>query len=336
MSEPTDLSRFAWLSVAAAVVTISLKTGAWWVTGSVGLLSDAAESVVNLVAAVVALVALKVAAAPADDDHHFGHTKAEYFSAAVEGVMIFLAAAVILVSSVLRFLDPRPLEAVGIGLAISVIASLVNAAVALVLLRAARRHKSVALRADGKHLMTDVVTSAGVVIGVGLVWLTGWNRLDPIVAFAVGVNIIVTGTKLMIESVHGLMDRTLDDEENRRIAHVIAGFTTDDVHFHALQTRQSGHYQFATFHVLVPGDWSVHRGHDLIEEVEQALAAEFPTLRVIAHLEPREDPRAYEGITAEVPVARMDTSELVGDASGRADAEADDEADPTGDRPSGG
>src|SRR5699024_2621056 len=207
---------------------------------------------------------------------------------------------VILVTSVARFLDPQPLHDVGIGLVVSVIASLVNVAVALVLLRAARRHNSVALKADGRHLMTDVITSAGVVLGVGLVWLTGWDRLDPIVAFAVGVNIIVTGTKLMIESVHGLMDRTLDDEENRRIAHVIAGFADDDVHFHALQTRQSGHYQFATVHVLVPGEWSVHRGHDLIEEVEQALRAEFPTLRVITHLEPREDPRAEEGITADV------------------------------------
>jgi len=302
VSSSANLTRFAWLSVAAAVVTIALKAGAWWITGSVGLLSDAAESVVNLVAAVVAVIALRVAAAPADSDHHYGHTKAEYFSAAVEGVMIFAAAAVILVTSVARFLSPRPLEEVGLGLVISTIASLVNLGVGLVLLRAGRRHNSIALRADGKHLLTDVITSVGVIIGVGLVWFTGWDRLDPIVAFAVGVNIIVTGIRLMIESVHGLMDRTLEEQENRRIAAVIGGFCGDEVSVHALRTRQSGRQQFASFHVLVPGVWSVTRGHDLVEEMEEALGREFPTLQVTTHLEPREDPRAYEGITAEVPV----------------------------------
>ncbi|MFW6598512.1 cation diffusion facilitator family transporter [Propionibacteriaceae bacterium Y2011] len=297
-----SLTKFAWLSIAAAIVTITLKTGAWWVTGSVGLLSDAAESVVNLVAAVAALIALRVAARPADDDHHFGHAKAEYFSAALEGVMIFIAAAVILVTAVTRFIDPQPIEQVGIGLTISVIASAVNGAVAIVLLRAGRQHNSITLRADGKHLMTDVITSAGVVIGVLLVVLTGWDRLDPVVAFAVGVNIVVTGSKLITESVHGLMDRTLSDDENRRIAAIIARYASDEVAFHALQTRQSGHQQFATCHVLVPGAWSVTRGHDLVEEVEAAVAEEFPTLHLTTHLEPREDPRAYEGITAEVPM----------------------------------
>ncbi|MGD7706992.1 cation diffusion facilitator family transporter [Microlunatus sp. Y2014] len=297
-----SLTKFAWLSIAAAIVTITLKTGAWWITGSVGLLSDAAESVVNLVAAVAALIALRVAARPADDDHHFGHAKAEYFSAALEGVMIFIAAAVILVTAVTRFIDPQPIEQVGVGLTISIIASVVNGLVAIVLLRAGRQHNSITLRADGKHLMTDVITSAGVVIGVLLVVLTGWDRLDPVVAFAVGVNIVVTGAKLITESVHGLMDRTLSDDENRRIAAIIARYSTDEVDFHALQTRQSGHQQFATCHVLVPGAWSVTRGHDLVEEVEAAVAEEFPTLHLTTHLEPREDPRAYEGITAEVPM----------------------------------
>ncbi len=288
--------------MAAAVATISLKAGAWWITGSVGLLSDAAESVVNLVAAVVALIALKVAAAPADDDHHYGHSKAEYFSAAVEGLMIFVAAGVILVASVVRFLSPRPIEEVGIGLVISVIASLINLSVAMVLLRAGKQHNSITLRADGKHLMTDVWTSAGVIVGVGLVALTGWYRLDAIVAFAVGVNIVVTGIRLMIESVHGLMDRTLSDEENAAIAAVVSRFTGEQVSVHALRTRQSGYLQFASMHVLVPGAWSVTRGHDLVEDLEQALSAEFPTLQVTTHLEPREDPRAYEGIEAEVPI----------------------------------
>lgn len=302
MAQTRDLTRYAWLAIAAAVATIALKTGAWWVTGSVGLLSDAAESVVNLVAAVVALIALKMAAAPADDDHHFGHTKAEYFSAAVEGLMIFVAAGVILVTAVARFLSPRPLEEVGIGLAVSAVASVINLVVGLVLIRAGRRHNSITLRADGKHLMTDVVTSVGVIVGVALVALTGWYRLDAVVAFAVGINIIVTGIRLMIESVHGLMDRTLSEDENRRIAQVVAGFTGPEVAVHALRTRQSGHLQFDTMHVLVPGDWSVTRGHDLVEEIEQALVESFPTLQVTTHLEPREDPRAYEGIEAAVPI----------------------------------
>lgn len=302
VSQTRDLTRFAWLSVAAAVATITLKTGAWWITGSVGLLSDAAESVVNLVAAVVALIALKVAAAPADDDHHYGHSKAEYFSAAVEGLMIFVAAGVILVSSVVRFLSPRPIEEVGLGLVISVIASGINLAVGQVLIRAGKRHNSITLRADGKHLMTDVWTSVGVIVGVSLVALTGWYRLDALVAFAVGVNIVIAGIRLMIESVHGLMDRTLSEEENAAIAAVVARFTGDEVTVHALQTRQSGHLQFASMHVLVPGDWSVTRAHDLVEEIEQALAAEFPTLQVSSHLEPLEDPRAYEGIEAEIPI----------------------------------
>ena len=191
-----DLSRFAWLSIAAALVTIALKTVAWQVTGSVGLLSDAAESLVNLVAAVVALVALRVAIRPADHNHHYGHSKAEYFSAAAEGMMIFVAAAVILVSSIQRFLQPRPLENVGAGLTVSVLASVVNGLVAVVLLRAGARYRSITLTADGKHLMTDVWTSVGVVVGVLLVWATGWERLDPVVAFAVGLNILVTGWRV--------------------------------------------------------------------------------------------------------------------------------------------
>ena len=196
-ADPTrDLRRFAWLSIAAAIATITLKAGAWLLTGSVGLLSDAAESIVNLVAAVVALVALTVAGRPADDDHHFGHAKAEYFSAAVEGLMIFVAAAVILVTAVERFLHPQPIDNVGVGLAVSVVASVINGLVAMVLVRAGRRHDSITLRADGQHLLTDVWTSVGVVAGVLLVALTGWQRLDPIVAFLVGINIVLTGVRL--------------------------------------------------------------------------------------------------------------------------------------------
>lgn len=296
MSSGRDLTKFAWLSIAAAITTIALKTGAWLVTGSVGLLSDAAESLVNLVAAVIALAALKVSARPADEKFTFGRAKAEYFSAAIEGMMIFVAAAVILVASVQRFLHPQPLESVGMGLLISVAASLINAAVAIVLLRAGRKHRSLALTADGKHLMTDVVTSAGVLIGVGLVWLTGWDRLDPIVAFLVGVNIIITGAKLVSESTEGLLDVTLPEKENSAIVEFLQQRSSDRIKFHALQTRQAGHQRFASLHVLVPGEWSVKQGHDYIEDLVEQLNELMPDLTVITHLEPVEDPRSYQDI----------------------------------------
>lgn len=304
--ETRDLSRFAWLSIAAAVVTITLKTIAWQLTGSVGLLSDAAESVVNLVAAVAVLIALRVAAMPADKNHHFGHAKAEYFSAALEGMMIFVAALVILYTSVDRFLNPRPIENVGIGLAISVLASIVNGVVAFILLRAGRQYRSLTLSADGKHLLTDVWTSAGVIVGVLVVALTGIERLDPVIAFLVGLNIIWTGWKLIRESTEGLMDVALSKEENRGIAEILARFVSKDVHFHALRTRVSGHHRFAEVHVLVPGRWSVQRGHDLVEEVEAAIHAEFADLSITCHLEPAEDPRAYGDYTAEFPVPTHD------------------------------
>ena len=291
---PVDLTRFAWLSIGAAVVTIALKTFAWRVTGSVGLLSDAAESLVNLVAAVVALVALTVAIRPADQNHHYGHSKAEYFSAATEGLMIFAAAGVILVSSVQRFLAPQPLENVGVGLAVSVVASVVNGAVALVLLRVGARHRSITLTADGKHLMTDVWTSAGVVVGVLLVALTGWERLDPVVAFAVGGNILVTGSRLIRGASAGLMDISLPPEDDALIRAVLDRFTSDEVSWHRLLTREAGHRRFMQFDLLVPGDWSVRRGHDLVEDITDALVAEFPDIDVLCHIEPVEDPRSYE------------------------------------------
>ncbi|NNG20802.1 cation transporter [Naumannella sp. ID2617S] len=302
VSQPRDLSRYAWLSIATAILTISLKAGAWALTGSVGLLSDAAESVVNLVAAVVALVALKVAARPANERYPYGRSKAEYLSAAIEGVMIFLAAAVICVSAVERFIHPRPLENLGIGLGISVIASVLNGAVGLILIRAGRTHRSVTLTADGKHLMTDVITSAGVLIGVALVWLTGWDRLDPIVAFAVGINIIVIGTKLITEALSGLLDAALPAEENDRVTAVLRGRTVaGEVDFHGLQTRVAGPQRYASVHVLVPGSWTVQQGHDLAESVEAELREAVPDLHVVTHVEPREDPASY----ADIPVGEV-------------------------------
>ena len=296
--QPVDLTRFAWLSIGAALLTIALKTFAWRITGSVGLLSDAAESLVNLVAAIVALVALTVAIRPPDKNHHFGHSKAEYFSAATEGVMIFVAAAVILFSAVQRFLNPQPLENVGVGLAVSVAASVVNGGVAMVLLRAGSRYRSITLVADGKHLMTDVWTSVGVVVGVLLVALTGWERLDPVVAFAVGLNILVTGSRLVRGASAGLMDVSLPTEDNELIRTVLGRFTSAEVSWHRLLTREAGNRRFMQFDLLVPGEWTVQRGHDLVEDITDALVAEFPDFDVICHIEPVEDPRSYEDSTS--------------------------------------
>ncbi len=302
-----SLTRFAWLSIAAAVLTIGLKLAAYELTGSVGLLSDAAESVVNLVAAVVALVALRVAARPADDGHHYGHGKAEYFSAGLEGLMIFIAAALILVSAVERFLHPRALQSLGVGLTISMVATAVNGAVGMLLLRQGRAHRSPTLIADGKHLLTDVWTSIGVVVGVLAVGVTGWIRLDPLVAAAVGVNILVTGYRLVSYSLTQLLDAALPAEDQRVIVGVLERYRSDLVGFHALQTRESGRQRFASVHVLVPGAWTVQRGHDLLEEVEAALRDALPGLSVSTHLEPREDPVSYQDIPAGLsPIAEIE------------------------------
>lgn len=298
----SNLKKYAWLSIAAALATIALKTTAWWVTGSVGLLSDAAESSVNLVAAIVALIALSIAARPEDESHPFGHAKAEYFSVAAEGQMIFVAALFILWSAVDRFLHPAPVEQAGIGLAISVVASVINGLVAMVLLRAGREHRSLTLTADGKHLLTDVWTSVGVIVGVGLVALTGIDRLDPIIAALVGLNIIWTGWKLLHESAAGLMDSALPREQTALVSTTIGGFASEEVSFHGLRTRVSGHRAYAEVHVLVPGSWSVQRGHDLVEQVEQAAAGAVPGLELTTHLEPREDPRSYGDFPTETPV----------------------------------
>ncbi len=291
---PEDLSRYAMLSIAAAIVTMALKGGAAWLTGSVGLLSDAAESLVNLVAAVVALIALKVAIKPADENHPYGHSKAEYFSAVVEGVMIFVAAGFIIFTSVERLFNPRELEQLGLGLGISVVAAIINGAVGFVLIRKGRTAGSATLLADGKHLLTDVVTSVAVLLGVGLVAITHEPRLDAVVALLAGLNILWTGYRLIRDSVNGLMDIALPEETNRQLESVLDRFRQPgQIEFHAFRTRRAGNRQFMDVHVLVPGTWSVLRGHDLTEDVIDAIVEVVPDIRVSAHLEPIEDPRSY-------------------------------------------
>jgi cation diffusion facilitator family transporter len=288
------LTRFAWLSIGAAIATIGLKTVAFALTGSVGLLSDALESGVNLVAAVVALVALTVAARPADEHHYYGHSKAEYFSAGIEGVMILAAAAAIVVSAASRFLHPRALEQVGAGVTVSVIAAALNGAVAAVLLRTGKECRSITLTADGRHLLTDVWTSAGVVVGVVAVALTGWERLDPLVAVAVGANIVVSGARLISRSVGGLMDTALPAADHAAIEAVLARYReSEGLCFHALRTRDAGARRFISLHVLVPGAWTVQAGHDVLERLEADLDAAVGGAAVFTHLEPAEDPGSW-------------------------------------------
>ncbi|MCA9973171.1 MAG: cation transporter [Anaerolineales bacterium] len=296
-----DLRRFAWLSIATAVLTIGLKFTAYYLTGSVGLLSDALESGVNLAAAVVALIVLTVVLQPPDEEHAYGHLKAEYFSGGVEGVLIVIAAGTIAVSAVQRLLNPQPLEQVGVGLAVSVAAAVLNGVVARVLLRAGRRYASITLVADARHLLTDVWTSAGVVVGVAAVWLTGWVWLDPLIALVVAAQIVISGVRLVNESVMGLMDTALPAEELAQVTAVLDAYSQRaGVQYHALRTRQAGPQRFVSVHVQVPGEWSVQRGHDLLEEMERDLRARLNPISILIHLEPIEDPTSWE----DVPLVR--------------------------------
>ncbi|MHB1168343.1 MAG: cation diffusion facilitator family transporter [Longimicrobiales bacterium] len=290
----TSLKRYAWLSIAAAVATIGLKGGAWLLTDSVGLLSDAAESLVNLVAAIVALYALSVAEKPADDEHAYGHTKVEYFSSGFEGALILVAALAIGVAAFQRLLDPHPVRELTAGATIALVASAINLFVARVLLRAARRHGSIALEADAKHLMTDVWTSIGVVIGLAGAALTGWDILDPLLALAVTGNILYIGISLLRRSAMGLLDTSLSSEMRTRILDVLDEYETHGVHYHALRTRRAGARRFISFHVLVPGEWTVQQGHDLLEVIEERIRNAVPNSTVFTHLEPIEDPVSFQ------------------------------------------
>jgi cation diffusion facilitator family transporter len=298
------LTRFAWLSIGAAITTIALKTIAYLLTGSIGLLSDALESLVNLVGALMALAMLTIAARPADEDHAYGHSKAEYFSSGVEGTLIVIAAISIIVTAIPRLITPKPLEQVGLGMVVSVGASLVNLVVALILLQASKRYQSITLEANGKHLMTDVWTSAGVLVGVGMVAITGWERLDPIVAFIVAANIIWSGFRIVKMSALGLMDTSLLVEEQNLLLKTLEPYTEKGVEFHALRTRQSGARKFVSLHVIVPGKWTVQRGHRLLENIEADIRRALPNSTVFTHLESLNDPASWDDTDldrAEIP-----------------------------------
>ncbi len=290
LQRPTQFVR---LSIVAAVLTIALKFGAYLVTGSVGLFSDAAESLVNLVAALVALWAVWLAARPPDETHAFGHSKAEYFSSGLEGALIVVAAFTIAWGAVQRLIAPQPVEQIGWGLLLSLVATTINGGVALVLLRGGKRLRSISLQANGHHLLTDVWTSAGVILGIGLVAVTGWLILDPLIALLVAANIIWTGVRLIRETGLGLLDTALPPDEQHIITDVLQRYEDEGIAFHAVRTRRAGPRRFVSLHVLVPGRWSVKHGHDVCEEIERAISSALPDTNVTTHLEPLEDPSAW-------------------------------------------
>ena len=284
-------TRMLWASVVVALVTIALKTGAWWLTDSVGLLSDAMESLVNLASAVFGLMMVTIAARPADDDHPYGHHKAEYFSSGFEGILIIVAALGIIWVAVQRLFDPQPIAQVGWGLALSVGSSALNGLLAWLMFRAARQHRSLALEADARHLVTDVWTSAGVVLGIALVSVSGWLWLDAVVAIGVALNIMKEGWHLIWRSSQGLMDEALEPEVLAQVNTVLASFAhqrgeTEIIRFDHLNTRKAGQRRFVDVHMHMPSAWTLGRAAALRGSVEQALMSAVPGLRATIQLLP--------------------------------------------------
>ncbi len=300
MNTPRKLTRFAWLSIATAVFTIALKVAAYRLTGSVGLLSDALESGVNLFTAVFALIILTIAVRPPDDEHAYGHSKVEYFSSGLEGTLIIVASLLISFTAVQRLFHPVPLEQAGLGLLISLVAALSNGLTGGILIWAGKQYRSVSLVANGRHLFTDVVTTAGVLLGLGVVFLTDWFWLDAVIALVVAAQIAGTGMSLVRDAVNGLMDRALPEEEVAQVEAVLQRYCHDEVQYHALRTRQSGAQRFASVHIQVPGHWSVQQGHALLEQIECDLSRSLSPISIITHLEPVEDPLSW----ADIPLNR--------------------------------
>ncbi len=294
MQQQRPAHYWMWLSVGAALATMGLKTLAWWLTGSVGMLSDALESLVNLGAALVGLSMLRLAVLPADDGHAYGHGKAEYFASGFEGALIAIAALAIAWAAWPRLLDPQPIRQTGLGLAIVALAAAINGWVALLLRRAGRLHRSITLESDAQHLLTDVWTSAGVIAGVALASATGWLRLDALIALGVAAHILWTGWRLLGESAAGLMDAAWPVTERAELEVILDAFRADGIDFHAIRTRRSGARRFVSFHVLVPGAWSVQRAHDFVERIEQRIDAALAPVSVLTHLEPIEDPVSHQ------------------------------------------
>lgn len=297
-AEKKALLNFVWISIAASVATIVLKSSAYFITGSVGLLSDAIESLINLAAAVMALVMLYIALSPPDKRHPFGHHKAEYFSSVTEGILILLAAIAIGVAAIERLLRPHSIEALGTGLLISAAASVINLIVGLLLLNAGKKYRSIILEADGKHLLTDVWTTAGVLLALLLVNVTGWIILDPMIAIVVALNIVYTGMQLVTRSISGLMDTAMSSEDQSKITSILDRYCADGMKYHSLYTRSAASKNFISFHLLLPGNWTVSRGHDMTKQIEDRVKLIFDDAEIFIHLEPLEDPDSFDDYLA--------------------------------------
>jgi cation diffusion facilitator family transporter len=288
-----SLIKFAWLSIGAAILTISIKLAAYLVTGSVGLLSDALEGFVNLAAAIVVFITLKIVEQPPDEIHQYGHDKAEYFSSGIEGTLIIVASLSILLTSVKRLFNPQPLEQIGIGLTLALLAAAINFFVGQILIRIGEKNESITLEADGQHLMSDVWTSVGVVVGVAIAGFTGIDWLDPVIAIIVGLKIGWEGISIFRRSSHGLMDAAIDPQERLIVENVLNKYCIEGIEWHALRTRQSGARRFISVHILVPGIWTIQEGHDLAELIEANIRSQINHCSVFTHVEPVEDPRAF-------------------------------------------
>jgi cation diffusion facilitator family transporter len=285
------LKKLLWLSVLVAVLTITIKTYAWYLTDSVGLLSDAMESFVNLASAVFALLMVSVAETPADEDHPYGHHKAEYFSSGFEGVLIMGAAIGIIWAAISRFMSPKPVEALSVGIALAVLSSAMNAALAYVMFKVAKEHRSIALEADARHLVVDVWTSAGVVIGLLAVYLTGWYALDPCIAILIAINILREGVDLIWQSSSGLMDEAVEPEVKAQIEAVLAEFSNyqgvqQNLRFDHITTRRAGQRRFVDMHMHMPGEWTLEQAATLRGNVEKSLMSAVPGLRASIQLLP--------------------------------------------------
>jgi cation diffusion facilitator family transporter len=289
-----SLAPIAWFSIIASILTIIIKWAAYEVTGSVGFLSDAMESFVNLAAGIVALTMLTIAAHPPDKEHPFGHDKAEYFSSLIEGILIVIAAIGIVYAAVNRIYHPRPLEELNIGMMLSVLASLINFLTARILLHYGRKHNSITLEADARHLMTDVWTTIGIIVGIVLVKLTSWQILDSLMAIGVAISIVYTGAKLIVRSTDGLMDSKLSEKELILIRNILDRYKEEGIDYHALYTRQSSAKSFITFHLLIPGDLTIFQAHEFSKRIEKEIVAEMPFSNVFIHLEPLNDPDSFE------------------------------------------
>lgn len=297
-------NRILYLSIAAALITMAMKFAAYWITGSVGLLSDALESIVNLAAALVAFVALLIAVRPADDTHPYGHEKIEYFSSGVEGTLILVAAAGIIYSAVQRLLHPAPLADLDLGLLLGLAAAATNFFVAQLLLRAARHHDSITIEADAKHLLTDVWTTIGVLVALLVVKFTNWTIIDPLIAFAVGGNIIFSGFDLLRRSFHGLMDFRLPAEEIAVIEDVLRIHVGKSPVYHNLRTRKAGSQRFIEFHLLVPGDLSVREAHLLCDQIENEIRQRLRNTTVTIHTEPEDELVSYQDAEVSLPYGK--------------------------------